>query len=476
MYTATFKRRNEMKKIVALFMIAVFFLSACGTSDVEIVPEYDISSNSTDLGGFTLDWGFSMSVYSENTDNVFGYIPGTEFADTVSERKKQVENDLNCKISIFNDSNSSVIRSKLNAAIAGGAHLFDLATADSSAISPFARAGSLYGLTSLLDVENTDKWGTPSMLMPMLWKNDLYGVLPFAWPNLLYSFAGHIIAVNENIISRLGEPDPREYVEALEWTWDKFEECLVKYAYQESDRTVYAFQSHPDYFAMNMSLSNGVSMVYAEDGDVSVGIYTEAGREALERAQAIYLRDGKPYIHPSNTTASGELLVNGEAVMISTGHGSLISTAGSILYVMDNVGVLPFPQGPRATPGVYPSYYQQIPYVTTIPITSNDPQAAALILSAMYEPFEGLENKDAIADYMNKQIFFDDRDAYIIINMIEHTEYNYFWEGGRDGIANVISSGKPVSYVLESYESAYQQLIENYIYPQYLGRVAVYGK
>ena len=143
---------------------------------------------------------------------------------------------------------------------------------------------------------------------------------------------------------------------------------------------------------------------------------------------------------------------------------------------MDNVGVLPFPQGPRATPGVYPSYYQQIPYVTTIPITSNDPQAAAMILSAMYEPFEGLENKDAIADYMNKQIFFDDRDAYIIINMIEHTEYNYFWEGGRDGIANVISSGKPVSYVLESYESAYQQLIENYIYPQYLGRVAVYGK
>ncbi len=227
---------------------------------------------------------------------------------------------------------------------------------------------------------------------------------------------------------------------------------------------------------MNMSLSNGVSMVYVEDGNVSVGAYTDAGREALERAQEIFLRSCKPYIHPSDTTASGELLAAGDAVMISCGHGALISTAGSILYVMENVGVLPFPQGPNATPGVYPSYYQQLPYVTTIPITSNDPQAAAIVLSAMYEPFEGLENKDAIADYMNKQIFFDDRDAYILINMIEHTEYNYFWEGGRDGIANVLSSGNPVSSTLESYESAYNQLVENYIYPQYLGRVAVYGK
>ncbi len=465
-----------MKRIAAVFLIVVLFLSACGTASPEIIPEFDIISGSDDLGGFNLQWGFSMSVYTEDTDNVFGYIPDTVFADTANRRKEDVENSLNCKISVFNDSNSSVIRSRLTAALASGAHIYDLATADSSAMSSFVRSGSLIGLSSLLDVHNTDKWGTPSMLMPALWKDDLYGVVPFAWPNLLYTFAGHIIAVNENMISRLGETDPREYVEALEWTWDKFEECLERYTHEDSGRTVYAFQSHPAYFAMNMSLSNGVSMAAVEDGKVTVGIYTEAGREALEKAQAIFLRDDKDYIHPSDTTASGELLVNGECVMISQGHGGMIATAGSILYVMDNVGVLPFPQGPKATPRVYPSYYQQIPYITSIPVTTYDMNAAATILSAMYEPFEGLETKDLIAEYMNNQVFFDDRDAYIFINMIEHTEYNYFWEGGRNGIESVLSANNPVSTILESNEPNYQKLVDEYIYPQYLGRVAVYGE
>jgi ABC-type glycerol-3-phosphate transport system substrate-binding protein len=465
-----------MKKISLLMVIALIFLTSCVAAEPEIVPDYEVLPDSSDLGGYVCNWGFSMSVYTENTDNVFGYIPGTVFAETAAERKKQVENDLNCTISVFNNSNSSVIRDRLNAAIASGSHLYDIATADSSAMSKFVRSGALVGLSSLLDVENVDKWGTPNMLMPALWKNDLYGVLPFAWPNLLYTFAGHIIAVNENIISRLSEPDPREYAEALDWTWDRFEECLERYTYQDSGRTVYAFQSHPDYFAMNMALSNGVSMVAVKDGEVTVGIYTDAGREALERAQSIYLYDDASYIHPSDTTASGELLVNGECVMISQGHGGMIATSGSILYVMDNVGILPFPQGPKATPGIYPSYYQQIQYITSIPVTANDFQAAATVISEMYEPFEGLETKDDIAEYMNSQIFFDDRDAYIFINMIEHTEYNYFWEGGRDGIANVLSSRNPVSSILDSYQSVYQKLVDEYIYPQYLGRVAVYGE
>ena len=471
------KSTRRTAAILILLMTAVLIiLFACSAKEHEEVPEYDTDFDASDLGGLSIQWGFSMTVYTEDTDNVFGFIPGTVFADTANERKKQVENDLNCKISVFNDSNSSVIRDRLNAAIVSGAHLYDIATADSSAMSSFARTGALTGLSSLLDVQNTDKWGTPNMLMPVLWKTDLYGVVPFAWPNLLYSFAGHVIAVNENMISRLGETDPREYAEALTWTWDKFEECLQRYTYQESDRTVYAFQSHPAYFAMNMFLSNGVSMLAFQDGKVVNGLYTDAGKEALERSQSIYLYNCRDYIHPSDTTASGELLANGECVMISQGHGGMIQTSGSIMYVVDNVGILPFPQGPKATPGVYPSYYQQIPYITSIPITANDAEAAASVLRVMYEPFEGLETKDDIANYMNKEIFFDDRDAYIFINMVEHTEYNYFWEGGRSGVESTLSSKNPVSTVLESYESNYEKLVEEYIYPQYLGRLAVYGK
>ena len=463
-------------KILSLLLIIVFLFTACQAAEEEIVPEFITETDGSDLDGTTVVWGFSMSVYTEDTENTFGYIPGTVFADTANERKKDIENRLNCKIQVENDSNSSVIRDRLNGAIASGSHLYDIATGDSSAMSSFARNGSLIGLSSYLDVQNTDKWGTPSMLMPMLWKDDLFAVFPFAWPNHPYTIAGHVIAIDESVVTRLAETDPREYVEDYTWTWDKFEETLERFTFEDSGRTVYAFQSHPAYFAMNMFLSNGVSMLGFSDGEVVFGAYTDAGRAALERCQLIFKTTCKDYIHPSDTTASGELLLRGEAVMISTGHGGLISTSGSIMYQVDNVGIVPFPQGPNAVKGVYPSYYQQIPYMTTIPVTANDPQTSAIIISEMYEPFEGLETKDDIAEYMSEQIFFDKRDPYIMINMVEHTEYNYFWEGGRSLFETTLNTNEPVSSILESMESKYEQLVEDYIYPQYLGRVAVYGE
>ena len=162
--------------------------------------------------------------------------------------------------------------------------------------------------------------------------------------------------------------------------------------------------------------------------------------------------------------------------MYVTGTGGITGTQESLMYEMDNVGILPFPQGPNATPGIYPSYYEQITYATCIPVNASDAGAAALIIDSMYEPFEGLETKDDIASYMAEQIFFDIRDAEVFIHSVAHTEYGFFWEGGRSVIESAVSTDTPISSLLESNRGKYDELVEEFLVPHYEGRISVYGE
>lgn len=465
-------------KIVSLLLALIFVFCACAAEEPEIIPEYSQGDGPADLGGTKVTWAFSRSRYASSDDDyVFGYIPNSVFADTAMERKKQVEKDLNCVIDADFMADSNIVRSNLNASLMAGSHVFDIVTADSSSLNVFLKSGGFTPLSSLLDVTDTEKFGSPGMLMTMCNIDDVYGVVPFAWPDLLYSYARHIFIVNEDFIAKLGETDPRDYVENNQWTWDMFEEVLPRYTFDNMGRQVYAFQSHDAYFATGMFLSNGVAMSAFEDGNITCGVYTEAGKQALERAQEIYLRTGRDYRYPDTSTSqTRNLFINGDVTMIVAFHSEVIGGTDSIPYNTDYIiGVVPFPQGPNATPGKYFSSYEQIPYVTSIPITANDAEACAKIISEMYEPFEGYETKDDIIDYMDDQVFFDRRDSAIIVNMIRNTEYIYFWEGGRSAIEQCTSSSNPVSSIVEGLENNYDKLIAEYITPQLQGRMAIYG-
>jgi hypothetical protein len=220
-----------------------------------------------------------------------------------------------------------------------------------------------------------------------------------------------------------------------------------------------------------MFLSNGVTFNEYIDGKVVFGAYTDAGRVALERARTIYTETCVDYIYPD--VHNGDYFLNGDVVMQANGNGTIIST---IMYEMDNVGIVPFPQGPNATPGVYYSYYEQIPYTTSIPVNTVDTGAVAKILDAMFEPFDGLETKDDIVEYMSEQVFFDHRDTWLVVNAVANTEYGFFWEGGRSGIETCLSGSTSVTSNLESYEDIYDELVEDYLISHYEGRVAVYGE
>ena len=78
---------------------------------------------------------------------------------------------------------------------------------------------------------------------------------------------------------------------------------------------------------------------------------------------------------------------------------------------------------------------------------------------------------------MAEQIFFDERDAGVLANMLKNTEYGFFREGARGVIESVTSADNAtITSLLESNESKYQQIVDDYMVHHYEGTVAVYGE
>ncbi|MBO5036951.1 MAG: extracellular solute-binding protein [Clostridia bacterium] len=459
-------------RLISLLLVVLFVLCSCQSSAPEIVPEYDSRVEAADLDGFKVTWGHCY------TDTIYGFIDGTAHSDMALERERTIEDTMNCTIEV--EYSGDTVYSTLRASVMSGQPYYDLVTAGTFGLVNDVRAGYLTGLSSLLDVENTDKWGTPNMLNSTIWKDDVYAVVPYAWPEVMYySSFGYPISVNEDLIARLGVTDPREYVESLTWTWDKFEECLAAYTHDDGGRTIYGMATHSAYFAMMMFLSNGNTLSSYENGEVVCGAYTDSGFEALERARKIYFETCKDYFHPGDpwNYAGVDMFINGEMVLLTAPCNELFGTSKSLLYLTDNVGLIPYPQGPNATPGEYPSYHESLDYATGIPVNAKDPEATAIILDAMYEPFDEYKNKEDIVNYMAEQIFFDERDAGVLANMLKNTEYGFFLEGARGVIESVTSADNAtITSLLESNESKYQQIVDDYMVHHYEGTVAVYGE
>ena len=462
-----YKMKTAKILIVALVLLLVF--TSCGNTEEEIVPEYETGNISEDLGGFSATWGWPGA----DGESIFGFIPGTANGDRVIKRKNDVEKNLNCSITLYM---SNGLLDMLRAGVMSGGQNLDLLTGSTYAMVVDVRAGNLAGLSSLIDVKNVEKWGTPNMLQSLIWKNDIFGVVPFAWPDLVYTSTGHVITVNENIVSRLALEDPREYLENGTWDWDRLEECLESYTFTDNGYTVYGMRTSPSYFAMNMMLANGVALSAFENGEVVCGAYTQAGRVALERAKEIFQVTHSDCFVPNVLGGDPEGFINGNFTMYAAWTSDLIKNTSSIMYRIDNVGILPFPPGPDAKPGVYLSYHEDLPNAIAIPFNAKDTEASAAILSAMLEPFEDFKTKDDIIDYMTEQIFFDRRDAEVIVNVTRNTEYGFFREGARSVIENVTKTNTPASELLEANEDAYAKIVEEYMVPHYQGRIAVYGE
>ena len=67
--------KKSLIKFLTVLITVLFVFCSCASEQLEIIPEYNPNSDGADLDGLTVTWGFSMSRYNEDVENVFGFKP-----------------------------------------------------------------------------------------------------------------------------------------------------------------------------------------------------------------------------------------------------------------------------------------------------------------------------------------------------------------------------------------------------------------
>ncbi|MBE6897078.1 MAG: hypothetical protein E7477_08295 [Ruminococcaceae bacterium] len=468
-----------MKKIAKILLIAMLFslfTTACGSAEQEVFDvDFSVSTEGIDLEGANIVYKVYVPSNYDVNNQILGYELDTIFADMAKQRLDDVEKNLNCTIELLSGNNAS----EYMTAAVSGTFISDAAMCETGPLVQAARVGMLIGLSELgdyIDYTNEAKWGYRNMLEIIAYEDDVFGLTPLLWPELSV-YVRDPIVVNEDLITALGETDPREYIENKQWTWDVFEDCLGRYYVEEGGEVKhYSLTSDAGIFGSMFVFSNGSTFVEKNDkGEYVSGLYTEEARKAMQRGIEIFNGPNAHTICKQSYDAITDNLINGKTVLGPLRSYEIIGLRGRIAREMTNFGLLSWPHGPDVEPGYVFAYYSNIHNCIAFSRSTQQPEATAMAISALYEPFEEYPNMESVIDFLTKTYFFDRQDAEIYSGMYTNSYYMYFNEGMSGFLNGWIGSNKSVSEHLESYEDTVATCIEKYAAPAMRGLEAVYG-
>jgi len=457
-------------KLILLVLAASVFLCSCGaTAEVEVFDEDLIGTDSGyDLEGYTIKYICGLE------DTFLGYEEDTFFYDMAKQRVSDVEKELNCKVNAQNVQTNDL--TAMMTATASGVYYGDAFSWEGDMLEDAAAAGLLVGLSSVsdyLDIKDSDKWGTKYQLESICYNDDVYGFIPYLWPERSYSEMGYFITINEDVVSKIGGTDPREYVENRQWVWSQFRECLAQFTVTEgSETSIYAIPTDDGGYAHMYIRSNGSRLVsVSANGTITNGFTDEKTMKAMQEAVDVKKEYAYAFSKTSQMDSIIEDLAAGKLAMAFIDCNNLLT---KVAYKVDNFGIVKWPTGPDVDPDYVFSTYSNI-RPTSISILTPDAGATALILDKIYEPFEGYETQEKIHDYMKSGVFFDDRDCDTFFGMIENTQYNYFHFGVFGLVSGYVNGSSSIAQSVESMEDRLEDIFEENIAPCVEGIIAVYG-
>ena len=474
-----------MKKVLLLSLILILSFAVFGCStDVDDGTIQDNNSEVqevqlVDLEGF--DFDYYVAISRTNSDTILGYLPNTEFGDIALQRIAEVENDLNCKI-IIKPALFAAVSTTLTKMMAGG-DVYDAIQSESYAYDPFIAREAFMPYSEVADIINytdEEKWGKRNLLEPMVYQNELYGIMPATWPELYYTYFGHPLLVNEDLVKAQGHNDPREFVEQKQWDWNKFSQVLQDYTVINGDDILYAMTVHPQYFVESSLRSNGGSLAVKEDSGYVSGINKKNALDAFIWCSQIYSTDRAECFNRkvTDTVAVANYFIDQKAVMTIQPVERIYGVEGVISFKLDaEIGVLPFPNGPMGTYGKWTGTFESMNFIITIPTLAEDYRASAHILNYLYRPLPGYETKEKQLESYNKNVFFDKRDSDVFFTMLDNAQYTYFIQGVRsfyEGSA-ALKSATAVTSKIDSASKAYQVILEKNIIPAYESVEYIWG-
>ena len=469
-----------MKKIAKLLILAFvisIIATACGSVEAEVFDEdFENDTGIIDLSG--LEVIYKVVVNSSITSTVLGYEVDSQFGDLAAKRIKDTQEKLNCKLTINYD-NSYHPSAEFVTTSAAGIFVCDVISGISDMWADTARIGMLVGLSELedfIDFRNEEKWGYRSMLEVVYYEDDLYGVVPLLWPEISVSY-GSPIVINENIITAMGFTDPRDLFENGQWTWDTFDQCLADYFVTEgSDVKYYSLTSRPATFGVMFLLSNGSHYVEKDaSGNYVCGFYSEAARKAMQKGIDIYFGPNAAAINGSGNGV--DFLISERTVLAPLGTDDIIGIRGRIAKEMDNFGLVCWPSGPDVEPGYIVGQHGNIERCIAFSKLSQFPEASAMVINELYEPFEEYPTLESVIELMTKNYFYDKRDSDIFYQMYFNSVYNYFhYSPMYDFMHNWMGATTSVSEYLESNANIINERMQEYAIPAMNGIAAVWGE
>ena len=468
---------RNIAKILVLAFIFSLFATACGSAEQEIFDvEFVKSSDGIDLEGVTVKYMRGEMWGGTEKGEVLGYEGGTILADLAMSRIKDIETNMNCTLDIVYGPDQHKTFQLSNAA---GSYFCDIICSVSDVFRNDMKAGALVGLSTVsefLDYQNEAKWGNGNMLEMLCWEDDVYGFVPLSWPTSSVSYTG-LTVVNEDLIASLNVTDPRDLYENGEWTWETFRECLKKYYVQEGNEIKhYALSAAAADFGSNYILSNGHRIAEKDfNGNYISGLHDPRSLKAMEEAQDVYNGSLSYTIDRTSDILQGPIdaLLNGTAVMGVMHYAEYVPT--KIAKEMTNFGVLPWPSGPDVEPGYLATHQFNLERAIVLSRFSPNIDVTAIVINALYEPFEEYPDSNSIKDFLYNTFFFDRRDADIYYDLFMVAQCSYFGSSVCGSICDHVLNGQTPTQYIESVIDSVEEYIEEEISPSKKAVEAVWG-
>ncbi|MDF2685811.1 MAG: extracellular solute-binding protein family 1 [Clostridia bacterium] len=453
-----------MKKIITLLILLCFclFMMSCSAApNEEAEQENEAEEPQIDLNGISISILQPWEVISP-----IGYKAETLFSDLAFARFDEIEKNYNCNLELVQTTDiKGAVQSATTIGIIDG----DIITEGSGVLHKMAEAELLYPLTDLkdiLDYENDAKWGGANVLECLMLNSTPYGVIPYSWPQMEPAVS-FVIAANNELLKAQGLPDAREHIENGTWNRDTFVEYIQKGTFGEGDSKVWGIFVQNTHWVQMALAGNEIYYVEQKDGQIVKNLDTEAGIEALQWAtdtvnlnNDCFFNNFKPL---SGWDGIVKPLVDRKVSMCALSMHVIYNT---VIYELDDFSVLPFPVGPYGTAGKWPSIIEGAT-AFSIPAISENSEAAAYIINALGEPFEGYETEEKRVDYYASQIVHDRRDAELVYSMLKSSKYNYWPFGSLTFTTSVADTllKKTPRELLDTYSKLLDECIDKYMIP-----------
>lgn len=464
-----------MKKIISTIALASMMLTvSCAETStlMEFMPE---ASDKANFEGTTISWAWAKGSSAQGY-----YELGTPQYDILMNRINDIENELNVNIEPIIDEDK-VNMSAISIRMSAGTPSHDILT--SGGVSDYAVSGLVYSLSDLtdyIDLNNSKKFGSKTAQEGFMHNGKIYGVTPIQWPGF-EPMGGYVIAYNRDMFKANGLTDLHEYYENRIWTYDTFEnEFMAKTNIQDSEgNPIKLFLTHESNLYQALIHSNQVKFIKKQtDGSLIADPYSQSFINAMTWGERL-VDNHRAKINFEDTY---DIISYRNGNNLTTISYTAAFTTGNIAYNdlgSFESGIMPFPCGPDAVYGEWTSCAVHI-YGFMIPITSPHAEASAMIIDRLAEPFEEFGGEAGLLEYYKSNIFMNDLDAEIYIEIAKNPAYTYANVAGglgadiRQGFQDVLySTNNTITSSMDKYKNMLTELIEEWMIPNY---TAVYGE